>query len=180
MSDIKKYCLLTNDVETTSIWHNTLRDKTGYKVLKEGMPLLLDLYEKYNIKSTFFFTGYIAKLYPEIVKMVIPYGHEVASHGLSHEKEDGFDVMPLKKQISHLKESKRIIEDISGVEVISFRAPALRVNNDTAIGSVRCNCHFACGRFAGWTTRSPVETTNYFRLPHYRSGYWAPCPGTGR
>ena len=49
------YVIITNDVETTSIWHNKLRDETGYKVLKEGMPLLLDLYQKYNIKSTFFF-----------------------------------------------------------------------------------------------------------------------------
>lgn len=126
-----KYCLLTNDVETTSIWHNSLRDKTGLKVLKEGMPILLDLYEKYNIKSTFFFTGYIAKLYPDIVKMIIPYGHEVASHGMSHIKSNGFDVMPLEKQIQHLKESKQLLEDISGQEVISFRAPALRVNDNT-------------------------------------------------
>lgn len=126
-----KYCLLTNDVETTSLWHNSLRDDTGKKVLKEGMPILLDLYEKYNVKSTFFFTGYIAKLYPEIVKMVVPYGHEVASHGMSHTRVDGFDIMPLKKQIMHLKESKAILEDLSGQEVISFRAPALRVNDNT-------------------------------------------------
>ena len=130
---MKKYCLLSNDVETTSIWHNTLRDETGYKVLKEGMPLLLDLYAKYNVKSTFFFTGYIAKLYPEIVKMILPYGHEVGSHGLSHTKENGFDVMSLKKQIIHLRESKSILENIIGEEIISFRAPALRVNNNTAI-----------------------------------------------
>ena len=84
---MNKYCLLTNDVETTSIWFNSLRDKTGLKVLQEGMPILLDLYEKYNIKSTFFFTGYIAKLYPRLVKMILPYGHEVGSHGLSHEKK---------------------------------------------------------------------------------------------
>ena len=126
-----RYCLLTNDVETTSIWHNSLRDETGLKVLQEGMPLLLDLYEKYNIKSTFFFTGYIAKLYPEIVKMIVPFGHEVASHGMSHIKSNGFDVMPLEKQIRHLKESKELLEDISGQEVISFRAPALRVNKNT-------------------------------------------------
>ena len=51
--DMKKYCLLSNDVETTSIWHNTLRDETGYKVLKEGMPLLLELYEKYDLNQLF-------------------------------------------------------------------------------------------------------------------------------
>jgi peptidoglycan/xylan/chitin deacetylase (PgdA/CDA1 family) len=130
---MKKYCLLTNDVETTSIWFNSLRDETGLRVLNEGMPLLLDLYDKYNIKSTFFYTGYIAKLYPEIVKMIVTKGHEVASHGLSHEKKHGFDVMSLDKQKQHLSESKKILEDISGQKVISFRAPALRVNTNTAI-----------------------------------------------
>jgi len=128
---MNKYCLLSNDVETTSIWFNSLRDETGLKVLKEGMPLLLDLYEKYNIKSTFFFTGYIAKLHPELVKMILPYGHEVGSHGLSHEKKHGFDVMDYDEQVYHLKESKKILEDISGKEVISFRSPALRMSNST-------------------------------------------------
>ena len=128
-----KYCLLTNDVETTSIWFNALRDETGWKVLNEGMPILLSLYEKHEIKTTFFFTGYIAKLYPEVVKMVLPFGHEVGSHGLSHKKEDGFDILSLDKQIYHLRESKKILEDISGEEVFSFRSPALRVNEYTAI-----------------------------------------------
>lgn len=134
-----KYSLFTNDVETTSIWLNTLRDETGLKVLKEGMPALLDLYAKYNIKTTFFFTGYISKLYPEVVKMILPFGHEVGSHGMSHLKENGFDVMPLSKQIKHLSESKQILEDISGEEVISFRAPALRVNQNTAIALAETN-----------------------------------------
>jgi peptidoglycan-N-acetylglucosamine deacetylase len=134
-----KYSLFTNDVETTSIWLNTLRDETGLKVLKEGMPALLDLYATYNIKTTFFFTGYIAKLYPEVVKMILPFGHEVGSHGMSHLKENGFDVMPLNKQIKHLSESKQILEDISGEEVISFRAPALRVNQNTAIALEETN-----------------------------------------
>ena len=127
-----KYCLLSNDVETTSIWHNSLRDETGIKVYKEGMPALLDLYAKFNVKSTFFFTGYIANLVPDVVKMIINDGHEVASHGMSHIKKNGFDVMPYEKQLRHLKESKDLLENISGQEVISFRAPALRVNNDTA------------------------------------------------
>lgn len=129
----KKFCLLTNDVETTSIWHNSLRDETGIKVYKEGMPKLLDLYEKYNIKSTFFFTGYIAKLIPEVVKMVIPNGHEVGSHGMSHERIDGFDLMTIDNQILNLKTSKKILEDITGNKVVSFRAPALRVSKNTVI-----------------------------------------------
>lgn len=127
-----KYSLFTNDVETTSIWLNTLRVETGLKVLREGMPILLEIYNEFNIKSTFYFTGYIAKLLPEVVKMILKDGHEVASHGKSHLPENGFDVMPFEKQKRHLEETKKLLEDISGQEVISFRAPALRVNGDTA------------------------------------------------
>jgi peptidoglycan-N-acetylglucosamine deacetylase len=127
----KLTCLITNDVETTSVYYNRLRPETGYKVWKEGMPFLLDTYARNNIKTTFFFCMDIVKLFPDIVKMVIPYGHEVASHGLSHEVNEAFDILPYNKQLEHLCLSKKILEDISGQEVISFRAPALRTNRDT-------------------------------------------------
>jgi len=127
------FCLITNDVETTSLLNHKLSDETGKYVLEQGMPRLLELYAKHNIKATFFFTGYIAKLYPEVVKMVQPYGHEIGSHGLTHEVNQAFDLLSLDKQIEHLKESKAILEDISGEEVISFRAPAARVNYNIPI-----------------------------------------------
>jgi hypothetical protein len=128
---LKKYSLITNDVETTSLWNHRLSDKTGEVVLKVGMPLLLEAYEKFNVKATFYFTGHIAKLYPDVVKMILPYGHEVASHGLVHDADQAFDVLTLEQQIDHLKRSKEILENICQQEVISFRAPALRVNQFT-------------------------------------------------
>jgi len=128
-----RYCLITNDVETTSIVNHRLDDSTGYLVAKQGIPRLLELYSKYEIKATFFFTGYIANLYPDIVKMVLPFGHEVGSHGLTHQVNQAFDILPLKMQIEHLTLSKSILEDISGKEVVSFRAPAARVNTNISI-----------------------------------------------
>jgi len=129
---IPKTCLITNDVETTSIWHNRLCDKTGERVLKEGMPKLLELYDKLNIEVTFFITGYIAQRFPEIVKMIAPLRHEIGSHGYKHDTDNAFDVLDLKAQIDILKRAKDTLEDISGQAVISFRAPALRVNQYTA------------------------------------------------
>ncbi len=89
------------------------------------------LYAKYNVKATFFYTAHIAKLVPEVVKMIIGLGHEVGSHGYSHAVNQAFDVLTFNEQKDHLKRSKDILEDISGQEVISFRAPAARVNNNT-------------------------------------------------
>ncbi|MFP4026062.1 MAG: polysaccharide deacetylase family protein [Thiohalospira sp.] len=127
----KRIVFFTNDVETTSLWNHRLSDKTGEKVLKEGMPVLLELYKKYNIRSTFFFTGYIAQKFPEIVKMILPYGHEVGCHGMFHDPNLAFDVLSLHEQKKHLTQAKDILEDISGQKIISFRAPALRVNKFT-------------------------------------------------
>ena len=136
----EKVCLITNDVETTSILNHKLRDKTGEYVLNQGMPRLLDLYENYGVRATFFYTGHIAKLYPEVVKMAYERGHEVGSHGLTHEVSKAFDVMPPEEQLSHLKQSKEILEDIIGEEVVSFRAPAARV--DKAFPSVLAEVGF--------------------------------------
>jgi peptidoglycan/xylan/chitin deacetylase (PgdA/CDA1 family) len=130
---IKNFGLITNDVETTSLWNHCLRDKTGEIVLKEGMPLLLEAYAKFNIKATFYFTGYIARLFPDIVRMVLPYGHEVGCHGMVHDPNQAFDVLVLENQIDHLTRAKGILENICQHEVVSFRAPALRVNQYTPI-----------------------------------------------
>ena len=172
-----KNCLITNDVETTSILNHCLSDDTGRLVLEQGMPRLLDLYYKYDVKATFFFTGYIAKLYPEVVRMILKDGHEVASHGLTHDSKQAFDVLDLKTQISHLKESKNILEDISGHEVISFRAPAARVSKeivialkesgykiDSSVSSQRIDMFLSFGSIKKlhWLTtpRSPYFTSN--------------------
>lgn len=126
--DIERYCLITNDVETTSILNHKLRDKTGQYLVDQGMPRLLELYERYGVKATFFFTGYIARLYPQLVKMAFKRGHEVGSHGLTHRSDLAIDVLSEEQQLEHLRVSKAILEDITGAEVISFRAPAARVN----------------------------------------------------
>ncbi len=150
--------MITNDVETTSILNHKLRDKTGEYVLNQGMPRLLDLYDKYGVKATFFYTGHIAQLFPDVVRMAHERGHEVGSHGLTHEVSKAFDVLSPEEQLSHLKQSKQILEDIIGEEVVSFRAPAARVDKrfplvmkeagfkvDSSVSSQRLDMMFSFG-----------------------------------
>ena len=164
-----KYCLLTNDVETTSIMNNCLSDETGKLVISEGMPLLLDLYEEFNIKTTFFFTAHIAKKFPEIVKMVLPYGHEVASHGYTHEPGRAFDILSLDEQIDNLTRSKKILEDISGQEVMSFRAPAARVNKYTPVAlretGFKIDSSVASQRFDMFLSLGSIRKLNWLIAP---------------
>ena len=137
------------------------------------MPKLLDLYAKYGIKATFFYTGYIAKLYPEVVKMAADSGHEIGSHGKSHLKENGFDIMPYEKQVKHLEYSKKLLEDISGKPIISFRAPALRVSPNTATALLetgfRIDSSIASQRFdffLSFGSKKKIKFLNAPRLPY--------------
>lgn len=125
---MNRLCLITNDVETTSILNHKLKDETADYVMKQGMPRLLDLYDRYGVRATFFFTGHIAQICPEVVKMAHRRGHEVGSHGLTHEVSQAFDVLTTEQQLDHLRQSKQILEDVIGEEVVSFRAPAARVD----------------------------------------------------
>ena len=94
------------------------------------MPRLLELYDRYGVRATFFFTGHIAQLCPQLVRMAQERGHEVGSHGLTHEVAKAFDTMPRDEQLAHLRQSKQILEDITGSAVVSFRSPAMRVTKD--------------------------------------------------
>ena len=124
------YTLMTNDVEEVSIVNNNLSYKTAKKVTEEGLPLLLDIYSKYDVEGTFYFTGTFAKNFPESVQSVVDSGHEVGCHGFSHNPSHAFDALSMKSQYQHIKRAKKTIEDIAG-RIESFRTPALRIGNDT-------------------------------------------------
>lgn len=164
-----KICLITNDVETTSILNHKLKDETADYVLKQGMPRLLDLYDRLGVRATFFYTGHIAQLCPEVVRMAHNRGHEVGSHGLTHEVGKAFDVMPSDEQLIHLTQSKQILENIIGEEVTSFRAPAARV--DKAFAQVL--------QEAGFKTDSSVCSQRFdmmFSFGSWKKLHWLTAP----
>jgi len=52
---------------------------------KVGLPKILNLLDKYAIKTTFFVPGWTAETYPGNVKEIVRRGHEVGVHGYKHE-----------------------------------------------------------------------------------------------
>ena len=50
-----------------------------------GVRRLLKLFDKYNIKTTFFIPGHSLETFPEECRLVADAGHEIGLHGYSHE-----------------------------------------------------------------------------------------------
>jgi peptidoglycan/xylan/chitin deacetylase (PgdA/CDA1 family) len=84
--------MLTFDLDAETMW--TARDPNyakrpilmsqgayGWKV---GIWRVLDLLDRYGIKSTFFIPGVIVEQRPEVVEAICGRGHEIAHHSYSH------------------------------------------------------------------------------------------------
>ena len=87
---------------------------------------LLDLFDEHDVKATHFVLGWVAERYPDIVKKISERGHEVASHGYSHQliynqKQKVFKEETVK--------SKCILEDITGLPVLGYRAASYSITN---------------------------------------------------
>lgn len=126
-----KIVCLTNDVEATTITGVAYDNEIARRVTTEALPVVLELYERYGVRATFFCQGSMVAQHPEIVQMIERAGHEVASHGWIHDSNKAFDVMSASEQVEHLKRAKATIDPLVNQPVVSFRAPALRVNGDT-------------------------------------------------
>lgn len=87
---------------------------------------LLELFEKHNVKSTFFTLGWVAERCPNLIKAIVEQGHELASHGLSHKRATE---MTREEFFTDVQQSKNILEEISGKAVIGYRAPSFSINN---------------------------------------------------
>ena len=105
-----------------SIW-NKLESR-----VQKNTELILNFLSRKNLKATFFYLGWIAEKWPNLVKDTILDGHEIGSHGYSHTSINKLSVDEFKQE---LKLSIEILTSISGREIRGFRAPTFSVSKET-------------------------------------------------
>lgn len=173
------YFLMTNDVEHHSISLNREDQSIPKQIYNSGLPRLLDLLSKYDISSTFYFTGMFAEQCPEAVRLVNNLGHEVGCHGYDHSPNKAFDTLSYTEQVSELEKAKGIIEKSAG-PICSFRAPALRLNNDTILAlektGFRTDSSVSSQRFDGPFTFGSKKKLKWILAPRkpYYASYTSP------
>ncbi|WP_448565107.1 XrtA system polysaccharide deacetylase [Thalassotalea ganghwensis] len=88
---------------------------------------LLELFDKYNAKSTFFTLGWVAEQCPNLIREIVAQGHELASHGYSHQRALGMTKGQFREDVER---SKKALEDISGQQIKGYRAPSFSVKDE--------------------------------------------------
>lgn len=106
--------ILNADIPKKKEW------ETLPSIVEKGTYKILEILEKNNNKATFFVLGWIAEKYPKLIKDITNLGHEVASHGYYHKE---LYKMSEEEWKEDALKSKYLLEDITGTEVIGYRAP---------------------------------------------------------
>ena len=85
---------------------------------------LLDLFDEFHVRSTFFVLGWVAERQPELVRTIAARGHEVASHGYAHRLI--YDQTPSAFR-DDVRRAKQLLEDAAGRRVVGYRAPSYSI-----------------------------------------------------
>lgn len=86
---------------------------------------ILEFLEQKSAFGTFFVLGSVAQSNPNLVKKIHSSGHEIASHGMSHELLGTMDLYQTRRELC---ESKEILEQLISEEVVGFRSPCFSSN----------------------------------------------------
>jgi len=89
---------------------------------------ILEIFERNNVKGTFFVLGWVAEHFPSLIRRIAESGHELASHGYGHERLTNITRKQFREGIER---TKKQLEDLSGKGVSGYRAPSYSIGPDT-------------------------------------------------
>ena len=89
---------------------------------------LLDLLDDHQVRGTFFVLGWIAQRHPALVQAIAARGHEVASHGMSHQRVVTQSPEVFRRET---RDSKRLLEDLIQVPVLGYRAATYSITRQS-------------------------------------------------
>jgi len=87
---------------------------------------ILQLLDDSSQTATFFVLGWVAARYPNLVKEIHSCGHEIASHGMSHQLIYNQSIDEFRKETV---DSKSLLEDLIQSEILGYRAATYSITN---------------------------------------------------
>jgi len=129
---------LTFDVDGPLIWRSKVRvnPKFGNPVCVSlgefgpvvGVPRLIKLLKKYNLKACFFIPGATIEEYPEMVKRVADEGHEIGFHSYGHVNPADLSYAEQKQDF---EKGLEVFENVFRQRPYGYRSPAADMDDKT-------------------------------------------------
>jgi peptidoglycan-N-acetylglucosamine deacetylase len=103
-------------------FYNTANSTGLQQDLDRLVETILEIFNRFSIKATFFILGEMALQNPFIIKKISAAGHEIASHGMHHADATSLNDAALRTWV---QDSRKILEDCCSCKISGFRFPNL-------------------------------------------------------
>jgi peptidoglycan/xylan/chitin deacetylase (PgdA/CDA1 family) len=129
---------LTFDVDGEVLWLSKVSQNPafGNPVVRSlgdfgprvGVPRILELLAKYEIKACFFIPGQTMEKYPKMVKEISDFGHEIGFHSYAHLNPAS---MTLEEEKKDFEKGLELFERTIQKRPLGYRSPALEMSQNT-------------------------------------------------
>jgi len=96
--------------------------------VERNTDAVLALFAEAGVSATFFTLGWVAERCPALMRRIVAAGHEVASHGVDHQR---VFTMTAEQFRADLRRARAALEDASGTKVLGYRAPSFSIDTRT-------------------------------------------------
>jgi len=95
---------------------------------KEGVPRLLEMYDRRKVKMTSHMVGLAVEKHPDLAKEIVQRGHEAAAHGQTWAP---IYMRSRTEEKAMIEQGMKTVERITGARPIGFNAPGMRGTPNT-------------------------------------------------
>ncbi|MEQ9009701.1 MAG: polysaccharide deacetylase family protein [Ekhidna sp.] len=120
-----RHVLSTDNAPNSAVKAFKQKFNRNFTFLNAPIQKLLELYDRFNVRATFFLVADLIDDYQNTFESIVDAGHEIGCHGLHHIEYIGEgSAAELQLFRENVSMSKRMLEELCGSPVIGFRAPS--------------------------------------------------------
>ena len=121
------FCAFGVDLDAVAGWLGSYGGKDSPDDISRGLfagevgtPRLLELFRRYDLRTTWFVPGHSIETFPEQIDAIVAAGHEVGVHGYSHENPIA---MSREQETEVLDKCIALVEEVTGRRPTGYVAP---------------------------------------------------------
>lgn len=123
----------TSGAVSQAIYHGNKQNKNASLMINvywgtEYLDGMLEVLDKYKVKTTFFVGGYWVQQNEEMLNKMIKQGHEIGNHGYYHKDQDK---LTYQQNLEEISMNHQLVQKLCNYEMKLFAPPSGAYSNNT-------------------------------------------------